>query len=182
MLNITNNPALKLPLYAAFAVITFSTDSTPALQTTVSASANGNSLTLPSTTGIVAGDFVVTETGNSAGTGPWITTVIGVTNATVLGVAQPGVRSTVTNAVLNRFERIETRFRAKKVTLTNLTNGDVHVWDTTLLPNQAYRTSGGVTTTITDGILNLSNCICIHPNLLPVSSNFSLKCDYDYHI
>jgi hypothetical protein len=182
MINITSNPALKLALGVGSATVTFSSDATPPIQTTVSASANGNSMTVGSTTGMVNGDFLVTETGNNAGTGPWVTTILGVSSATVLSLAQPAVRSTVSNAVLNRFERIETRFRATRVTLTNLTNGDVHVWDTTLKDNQAYKTSGGTTTTITDGILNRSNCIAIHPNLLPVSCNYSLKCDYDYHL
>jgi hypothetical protein len=181
MLNITSNPALKLALGVAAVTIAFTTDGVPAIQTTVSASANGNSMTVPSTSGMATGDFLATETGNSAGTGPWVTTIIGVSSATVLSLAQPAVRSTVTNAVLSRFERIETRYRAKKVTLTNLTNGDVHVWDTTLKDNQAYKTSGGTTTTVTAGILNRSNCIGIHPNLLPVNCSFTLQCEYDYH-
>jgi hypothetical protein len=181
MLNITSNPALKLALGVPSATIAFTTDSVPALQTTVSASANGNSMTVGSTSGMVNGDFLSAETGDSAGTGPWVTTIIGVSSATVLSLAQPAVRTTVTNAVLSRFERIETRYRAKKVTLTNLTNGDVFVWDTTLKDNQAYKTSGGATTTITGAILNRSNCICLHPNLLPVNCSFTLKCDYDYH-
>jgi len=182
MIIIASNPAQKLPFWTASATITFSTDSTPAVQTTGTISGGQGYIAVASTTGILAGDFIAVETGNTAGTGPWVSTVLGSITATNLNTSVPSSRVAVSNAVVNRFERIETRYRAKKVTLTNLTNGDVYVWDTTLNDNQAYKTSGGTTTTISDGILNRSNCIGIHPNLLPVSSNFSLKCDYDYHL
>lgn len=175
------NPALKLALGVASATVTFSTDGTPAIQTTANVGAGNGYMTLASSTGMLAGDFLALETGNSAGTGPWVSTILGAITATNVNTSVPASRVAVTGAVVNRFERIETRYRAKKVTLTNLTNGDVFVWDTTLYDNQAYKTSGGTTTTISDGILNRSNCIGIHPNLLPANSNFSLKCDYDYH-
>lgn len=181
MINITSNPAQKLAYGVASATVAFTTDSTPAIQTTTTAGAGQAYLTLASTAGMVAGDFIATENANSAGTGPCVTTILGNITATNINVTAPATRIAVTNAVVNRFERIEARYKAKKVTLTNLTNGDVYVWDTTLPDNQAYKTSGGTTTTVTNGILNRSNCVAIHPNLLPVSSSFSLKLDYDYY-
>lgn len=181
MINITSNPAQKLALGVASAIIQFTTDATPAIQTTGTIAGGQGYLTVASSTGMVAGDFIAVETGNTAGTGPWVSTILGAITATNVNTSVPSSRVAVTNAVVNRFERIETRYRAKKVTLTNLTNGDVFVWDATLNDNQAYKTSGGTTTTISDGILNRSNCICLHPNIVPVSCNFSLQCDYDYH-
>jgi hypothetical protein len=181
MLNITKNPALKLALGVPSAIVEFTTDGTSPIQTTGNVGGGAGYMTLASTVGMAAGDFLAVETGNSAGTGPWVTTIIGGISATNVNVAVPASRVTVTGAVVTRFERIETRFRATKVTLTNVTNGDVHVWDTTLRDNQAYKTSGGTTTTIFDGILNRSNCIGIHPNLLPANCSFTLQCEYDYH-
>lgn len=181
MINITNNPALKLALGVASATILFATDATAAIQTTGTIAAGQGYLTVASSTGMLAGDFIAVETGNTAGTGPWVSTILGSITATNVNTSVPSSRVAVTNAVVNRFERIETRYRAKKITLTNLTNGDIYVWDTTMADNTAAKTSGGTTTTITDAILNRSNCICLHPSILPISSNFSMQCDYDYH-
>jgi hypothetical protein len=181
VLNITKNPALKLALGVPSAIVEFTTDGTPAIQTTGNVGGGAGYMTLAATTGMAAGDFLAVETGNSAGTGPWVSTIIGSVTASNVNVSPPGSRVAVTGAVVSRFERIETRYRAKKVVLTNVTNGDVHMWDTTLKDNQAYKASAGATTTISDGILNRSNCIGIHPNLLPVNCSFTLQCDYDYH-
>lgn len=182
------NPAQKLALSAASTTITFSTDATSAVQTTVTASANGTNMTVASASGMFQGGFLSIEGAGLNGTVPWVV-IIGASStgyssaSQSIGSSFPAARTSVTNAVANMMERFETRYRAKKLTLTNLTNGDVFTWDNTLLDNQAYKTSDGVTTTLAfNGIVNRPNCVAIHPNLLPVSSNFSLKCDYDYHL
>jgi hypothetical protein len=133
------------------------------------------------------GGFLSIEGAGLNGAVPWVV-IIGSSSTDFssasqsIGASFPSARTAVTNAVANMFERFETRYRAKKVTLTNLTNGDVFVWDQTLLDGQAYKTSSGTTTTLAyNGILNRSNCIGIHPNLLPANCSFSLKCEYDYH-
>lgn len=181
MITVTSNPAQKLALGVALATVLFSTDATPAVQTTGTIAAGQGYLVLASTAGMAAGDFLSAELGNTAGTGPWVSTILGAITGTNVNTSVPSSRVALSGSAIVRFERIETRYRAKKVTLTNLTNGDVFVWDTTLNDNQAYKTSGGTTSTITGAILNRSNCIGIHPNLLPASSSFSLVCEYDYH-
>jgi hypothetical protein len=180
IINLTN-PLQKLALGVASALATFSTDSTPPVQTTANVGAGNGYMTCATTAGILAGDILALEGANTGGNGPWVSVVLGSITATNINVSVPGARTSVTGAVLNRLERIETRYRAKKVVLTNNTTGDVFMWDTTLRDNQAYKTSGGVTTTISNGISNRSNCIGIHPNLLPVNCSFTLQCDYDYH-
>ena len=180
MINITNNPAQKLALGVASATIQFTTDATPAVQTTATIAGGQGYLAVASSTGIVAGDFLAAETGNSAGTGPWVSTVLGAITATNVNTSVPSSRVALTNGVITRFERIETRYRAKKLTLTNNLNSDAYVWDNTLNDNQALKTSGGTTTTISNGFLNRPNCVCIHPNLLPASASFTLVCEYDY--
>lgn len=176
------NPAQKLAFGTASITVTFSTDSTQAIQTTATVGAGNGYMTLASSAGMLAGDFLALEGANTSGTGPWVSTILGAITATNVNTSVPAARTSVTSAVVNRFERIETRYRAKKVTLTILTNGDVYMWDTTLKDNQAYKTSGGTTTTLTgNGILNRSNCIGIHPNLLPTNCSFTLQCDYDFY-
>lgn len=186
---ITNlvNPAQKLALGAASATLTFNTDGTAPVQTTVTTTANGTSMTVASALGMFQGGFLSIEGAGLNGTIPWVV-IIGASStgyssaSQSIGAGYPSARTAVTNAVANMFERFETRYRAKKLTLTNLTNGDVYVWDQTLIDNQAkYTPSGGSTTTVTNGFLSRSNCIAVHPNLLPANCNFSLKCDYDYH-
>lgn len=180
LINIVN-PLQKLAFGVASAIATFSTDSTGPIQGTVTAAVNDNKLVLSaSVAGLTAGDFVSTEGANSAGTGPWVTAINGFNSSTSIAVASPAARTAVSGAVMTRMERIEARFRPSKITLTNLTNGDVFVWDKTLLDNQAYKTSGGATTTITNAILPRTNCVGLHPNILPASCNFSLKCEYAY--
>lgn len=181
MINITSNPAQKLAFGVASTTIAFTTDSTPAIQKSATGSANGTNFTVDSITGLVKGDFLATEGAGVGGTGPWVVVVQDASGTTV-SAQFPALRTAVSAAVANRFERFETRYRAKKLTLTNLTNGDVYTWDTTLLDNQCYKTSGATPTTpITNGFLNRSNCVAIHPNLLPINCSFTLKCDYDYY-
>jgi hypothetical protein len=183
---ITTSPAnllQKLPYGVAAATINFTTDGTAPLTVAVTASAGAANFTVPSNAAMIAGDFYSIEGGGVGGTVPWTANYNGKNNgsSTVCATNLPASVVAVTGATAYRYERFETRYRAKKVTLTNLTNGDVYVWDTTLLDDQAYKTSGGTTTTLANrGILNRSNCIGIHPNLLPASCNFSLKCEYDY--
>lgn len=182
MINVTSNPALKLALLVSSALVAFTTDGTAAVSTTGNIGGGAGYMTLASTAGMAPGDFLSVEGANSAGTGPWYSTILGAQTATNVNVSVPAARIAVTGAVVNRFERIETRYRAKKATLTNNTTGDVFVWDQTLLDGQAYKTSGGTTTTLTsNGILNRSNCIAIHPNLLPPNCSFTLLCEYEYH-
>jgi hypothetical protein len=133
------------------------------------------------------GGFLSIEGAGLNGTIPWVV-IIGASATNYssasqsIGSGYPSARTTVTNAIANMFERFETRYRAKKLTLINVTTGDVSVWDPTLLDNQAKVTpSGGSTTTVTNGFLNRSNCVGVHPNLLPINCSFTLKCDYDYH-
>lgn len=182
MINVTSNPALKLAFGAASATIAFTTDSTPAIQATGTSAAGSNYFSnMSSVAGFSTGDFISVEGGGLGGTSPWNTVVLTV-SAPNMNTILPSARAAVTNAVINRYERIETRYRAKKLTLTNLTNGDVFTWDTSLLDGQAFKNSGGVTTTLTsNGLLNRSNAIGIHPNLLPANSSFTLQCDYDYY-
>jgi hypothetical protein len=181
------NPALKLALGVPSATLTFNTDGTPAIQTTLSTSANGTSLSVASALGMFQGGFLSIEGAGLNGTVPWVV-IIGASStgyssaAQSIGASFPSARTTVTNAVANMFERFETRYRAKKLTLTNQTTGDVFTWDTSLKDGQAYKTSAGTTTTLAfNGFLNRSNCVGIHPNLLPVNCSFTLQCDYDYH-
>jgi hypothetical protein len=184
---ITTSPAnlmQKLPYGTASATLNFTTDGTAPFTVAVTASANAANFTVPSNAAMVAGDFYSIEGGGAGGTVPWTINYNGQNNgsATVCASNLPAAVTAVTSATAYRYERFEGRFRAKKVTLTNLTNGDVYAWDQTLLDDQAkYTPSGGSTTTLTSrGILCRSNCIGIHPNLLPINSSFSLKCDYDY--
>lgn len=181
------NPALKLALGVPSATLTFNTDGTAPVQTTLSTSANGTSLSVASALGMFQGGFLSIEGAGLNGTVPWVV-IIGSSStgfssaAQSIGSSFPSARTAVTNAIANMFERFETRYRAKKLVLTNVTNGDIHTWDPTLLDNQAYKISAGSTTTLaSNGFLNRSNCIAIHPNLLPANSSFTLQCDYDYH-
>lgn len=182
MISVTSNPALKLAFGAPSATVTFTTDGTPAIQATGTSAAGSNYFGSMSTVaGFSVGDFISVEGAGLGGTAPWNTVVLTI-SAPNMNTILPSARVAVTNAVINRYERIETRYRAKKFTLTNLTNGDVHTWDLTLLDGQAIKNSGGTTTTLTsNGFLNRSNCVAIHPNLLPANSSFTLQCDYDYY-
>ena len=179
-ITITLNPALTLTFGLSSATISFTTDATPAVQTTATSAANGSGLTVGSTTGIVPGDILAVETGAFDGVSPYNSTVNGVPGVN-LSVTFPSVRSAVTAAVCNRMERIETRYKAKKLVLTNLTNGDTHTWQVGMTLGSATKVSGGNTTTVANNCFaNRSNCIGIHPNLLPVSSSFTLLCEYDW--
>lgn len=181
------NPALKLAFGVASATLTFSTDSTAAVQTTATGNANDTKFTVASGAGLYRGAFVSVEGGGPGGTVPFVNVVNGpadpITSAGVqLDIPYPSLKAAVSGAVLNRYERFETRFKAKKVTLTNLTTGDIYVWDQTLLDDQATKNPGASQVALAyNAILNRSNCIAIHPNLLPPSCSFTLKCDYDYY-
>lgn len=180
MITITNNPARAAALGIAAATVQFTTDATPAVQTTITSTLNGTNGTVASTSGMQKGDFLAIEGGGSGGTTPWVNVINGIAGA-VLTLVFPSVRAAVTDAVVKRYERIETRYRADKLILTNLTNGDTHTWDNTMAENTATKVSGGNTTTLTtNAMLNRSNCVAIHPNLLPANSNFTLKCEYSY--
>ena len=182
---ITNlvNPALKLAFGTPSATISFSTNAAAPIQVLVTGGAGGTQFTVDSTANIAIGDFLSIEGASLSGTTPWVNCVINFPAALTVKPIFPSLRTAVNNAVAYRYERFETRYKASKVTLTNTTNGDVYVWDMTLADDQAkYTPSGGSMTTLTTrGILNRSNCIAIHPNLLPINSNFTLKCDYDYY-
>jgi hypothetical protein len=184
---ITTSPAnllQKLPYGTASATINFTTDGTAPLTVAVTASANAANFTVPSNAAMIAGDFYSIEGGGLGGTVPWTANYNGKNNgsSTVCATNLPASVVAVTGATAYRYERFEGRFRPTKITLSNQTNGDVYVWDQTLLDDQAkYTPSGGSTTTLVNrGILCRSNCIGIHPNLLPLNSSFSLKCEYNY--
>lgn len=180
-INISNNPALTAALGVASATIAFTTDATPAIQTTATSVANGNGLTVASTAGISPGDILAVEAGAFDGVSPYNSTVNGVPGVN-LQVVFPSVRVAVSNAVTNRLERIETRFKAKKLVLTNLTNGDTHTWERGMALGSATKVSGGNTTTVANNAFaNRSNCVGIHPNLLPINSSFTLQCDYAWY-
>lgn len=181
MITITSNPALTAALGVASATVAFTTDGTPPIQTTATSAKDGNGLTLGSIAGIVPGDILAVEGGAFDGVSPYNSTVNGVPSVNVL-VNFPSVRAAVSGAVCNRMERIETRFKAKKLVLTNLTNGDTHTWEVGMALGSATKVSGGSTTTVNNNAFaNRSNCIGIHPNLLPINSSFTLKCDYNYY-
>lgn len=181
-ITISSNPALTAALGVASATIAFTTDATPAIQTTGTSAKDGSSITLASGTGIIAGDMLAVETGAFDGVSPYISVVNGIsgTNATV---QFPSVRAAVSGAVINRMERIETRYRAKKLVLTNLTNGDTYTWQVGMALGSATKVAGGggTTTVTTNTFANRSNCIGVHPNLLPASSSFTLQCDYGWY-
>lgn len=180
MINVNNNPARNAALGLALATIEFTTDATPAIQTTITSTAAGTNGTVAVSDGLFKGDFISIEGGGLGGTSPWVNVIQGIAT-NVLTLVFPSVRAAVTAAVMNRYERIETRYRADRLTLTNLTNGDTFVWDNTMPENTATKTSGGNTTTLTtNAMLNRSNCVAIHPNLLPVNSSYTLACEYSY--
>lgn len=178
---ITNNPAITLAFGTASATIAFTTDATPAIQTTVTGAKDGSSITVASSAGIVAGDLLATEGAAFDAASPYISTVNSVSGTNVT-VSFPSLRAAVSGAVCNRLERVETRFKAKKLVLTNLTNGDTYTWQVGMAIGSATKVSGGVTTTVNNNtMVNRSNCIGIHPNILPPSSSFTLSCDYGYY-
>lgn len=181
MITVTNNPALTAALGTASATIAFITDGTPGIQTTATSAKDGTSITLGSATGIAGGDLLAVETGAFDGVAPWIASVKSISGATAT-VHFPSVRTAVSGAVCNRMERIETRFKAKKLVLTNTTSGDTYTWEVGMPLGSASKVSGGVTTTVNFNTMsNRSNCVAIHPNLLPANSSFTLKCDYSWY-
>lgn len=180
-INVTSNPALTLALGVASATIAFTTDATPAIQTTATSTKDGSSVTVGSNVGLAVGDFLAIEGAAFDGVSPYIAVVNGF-NSGVPQVAFPSVRATVTGAVCNRMERIETRYKAKKLVLTNLTNGDTYTWQVGMALGSATKVSGGVTTTVASNTMsNRSNCVAIHPNILPASCSFTLQCDYRWY-
>lgn len=182
MINVTSNPALTAALGTVSATIAFTTDATPAVQTTATSAKDGTSITLGSGAGVAAGDFLAVETGAFGGVAPWLAAVKSLSGVTAT-VHFPSVRAAVSGAVCNRMERLETRFKAKKLVLTNLTNGDTYTWEVGMAPGSATKVSGGVTSTVANNTMsNRSDCVAIHPIILPVSSSFTLKCDYSWYV
>ena len=181
-ISINSNPALTAALGLASATVAFTTDATPAIQTTATSAANGNGLTLASATGIIAGDFLAVEGGAFDGVSPYISAVNGLTGNNA-NVVFPSVRQAVSGAVCNRMERIETRYKANKLVLTNLTNGDTYTWQVGMALGSATKVAGGggTTTVPNNTFANRSNCVAIHPNILPASSSFTLQCFYSYY-
>lgn len=181
MITVTSNPALTAALGTASATIAFTTDATPAVQTTATSAKDGTSITLGSAAGIIAGDFLAVESASFDGTASWMTIVSSISGNTAT-VAFPSVRTAASGNVCNRMERLETRYKSNKLVLTNLTNGDTYTWQVGMALGSATKVSGGVTTTVANNTMsNRSDCVAIHPNILPVSNSFTLKCDYSFY-
>lgn len=178
--NLINNAA-SLRYGQDLAAISFSTDATAAIATTLTATGGGGGGTVPSGHGMTTGDFVSIANADIAGTGFWWNQIGGVASTSV-NLGLPAVRSTVTTQPMTRWERFETRYRPMKVTLKNLTTLDTYEWTKGMLTRNVIKTTAAGVRSIVAGntIWVTSSVVAIHPDLLPVSNNFLLELGFDY--
>ncbi len=182
---ITNlvNPAQTLPFRTASSVTTFSTDASGPIVNQVNASANAANLTaVSSIAGFVTGNFVTVDNAGTGGNKPWITCIQYQPSGLNIPASFPAARVAVSAQNATQWERIETKFKAATVLLENLTTGEKWTQNDLLNPNGAAKTagSGAPATITTNGIMNRTNAIFIHPDLLAPSCNFRLTLTYNY--
>lgn len=179
--NLVNEAANTYPLFRGSikSWLRFSTDAVAGIATTISATAAAGTGTLASGTGWSTGDCMTIANADVAGTGPWVAVTTGITG-TAVSTNAPLVRSTVSGQACTRWERFLLNFRPKKVTLRNLSNNDEYTWRIGRPTREVIRTvAAGTKTTLTGNTLWLSgNALYIHPDILPVSSNFEVELDY----
>jgi hypothetical protein len=121
-ITVTSNTALTAGLGQTSSQVLFTTDAAAAITTTVTGNANDNKVTAASTTGFVQGDIITIANGGLAGANPWVNQILTIAGS-LFNTAFPSTRAAVTSQLATRWERIETRFKAKTILLTDLTNG-----------------------------------------------------------
>lgn len=178
---ITNlsNPAAIAEARFRKTLISFTTDAAAAITTTATSSAGGNGITVASAAGLLAGDAITIENGDTAGTGPWMQQ-INTISALNLAVDLPSVRTAVTSQTLTRWERFETFLQPAKIVLRNKGTQEEYVWDKTMGKGTAryIAASGAKSTLALNAIRCMTTCFAIHPNLLPISSTFEIELEF----
>lgn len=179
IINLVNN-AINLRYREDKAIVKFSTDATAPI-TTTGTSTGGSQIAVANGSSFIAGDLITVANANAAGTGNWYNQA-GSVGPTTLYVGLPAVITSVTNTLVSRWERFDTRFRPCKVRLVNLTNLDMHEWFKGMPTRTAIKTAaaGSKTLIVGNSIWVNHSTTGIFPDLLPVSCDYVLELNFEY--
>lgn len=161
------------------AYASFSTDSVAGIATTFTSTANNNNGDAASVTGWATGDFFTLTNGGIGGATPWYQQVLGISSLR-FNTNLPSSRAAVTAQPITRWERFETRFKPRRVLLTNLTTLDTYMWVKGMGTRTVIKTTaaGARSTLIGNTIWVSTNTTAIHPDILPVSNDYTVEFEY----
>lgn len=175
------NPAAKAAFAARKLQVTFTTDAVAGISNTITTGANGNSGTFGSTpTGFSVLDAVTITNAGPGGNTPWYPK-LGTISGSTAGINIPSARTAVTTQPITRWERFQTQYRPNSITLLNKSNGDTYKWTEDMLIRTAWKTEGstGIRTLVTgNNIWCDQTAFYIHPDILPVSTDFSVEMEF----
>lgn len=183
IINILNTSLNKLSM-AASDSITFSTDAVAFPSTTGNATAGGNTITGAVTSSFgypsnpLSPNLLTIEGGGAGGTVRYLVATI--STSSIFACAVPNVLTTVTGAVIKRFEQFQLQYKPAKIVLTNLTTGDTYTQKQGMAPRTVIKeTAAGVRTVVTGNTMCvLGRILNIHGDILPLSSSFHIELTY----